>query len=124
MFRMTEIALLAIALSSVVSVTAAAQDQETGAIELDPGRGPALHTTTHHTAPVHARSLREPGPLRFYGGFNVAVGGHLQHEQRVRPYATYSDDRADPTVGFQLGGDYVLMDYFSIGGEMRFLWAK
>lgn len=111
MLRTTRIALLTAALTAM-SMTALAQDQETGEIVVDP------------TAPREAvraapkTPLNRPGPLRFYGGFSVAVRGERK-EKNV------TDSRnLDPTVGLQGGVDYVVMDYFAIGGETRFLWTK
>jgi hypothetical protein len=60
-------------------------------------------------------------PLRIYGGFHLAVGGDLQY-----PAGAFGNGAValDPTVGFQAGADYILHDYFSIGGETRALWFK
>lgn len=112
MLRITRIALLTSALSCAASMTASAQDQETGEVVIEPSR--------RATVPAAPRtSLERPGPLRFYGGFSVAVGGEIHDDD--------DDDSSinlDPTVGLQGGVEFVVMDYFSIGGEMRFLFPK
>jgi hypothetical protein len=115
MLRTTKTALLAALLAAAVSTGAAAQDQEAGDIRVDlpARRAPAREEPQLRTR----KQVGELGPLRFYGGFNVAIGGELK-----------IDDGGgldlDPTIGLQFGGDYVLHEYFSIGGETRFLWFK
>ncbi len=117
MLRMTKTALLALALCAATSVTALAQDQESGAIDVDlPARKKAEE-------PAPARSYAKPGPLRVYGGFNVAVGGNAKLTSDNAFLGTPSAS-LDPTIGLQGGMDYVLHDYFAIGGETRFLWWK
>ncbi|MDB4977271.1 MAG: hypothetical protein JWN48_5612, partial [Myxococcaceae bacterium] len=99
---------------------ALAQDQEAGDVRVDlpPRRRLAEPEPERRTR----ASVGSPGPLRVYGGFSLAVGGDRQIE---RPFlGGYASTSLDPTVGFQGGADYVLHDYFSIGGEMRFLWFK
>jgi hypothetical protein len=118
--KTTRTALLAAALAFGASTAAQAQDQETGEVVLDrPVRREA------RVEPAPRRALSEPGPLRVYGGFSVAVGGDWQGESEGR----FGFDREyaydlDPTLGLQGGVEYVVMDYFSIGGEMRFLFPK
>ncbi|MET0343973.1 MAG: hypothetical protein ABW252_23365 [Polyangiales bacterium] len=100
----------AIALWAGASTAAQAQDQESGEVILDrPAR---------RVEPSTRRSLGgRPGPLRFFGGFSLAVGGDLQVDDR-------DSAGLDPTIGLQGGVDYIVMDYFAIGGEMRFLFPK
>jgi len=173
MLRTMKTALLAASLVAAATVNAAAQDQESGEVELPPPAVEASPAESRREArksrkerkeakaearevkqekreekqekreeakeeareeaetddvvadePVAAsrsRSVGTPGPLRAYGGFNVAIGGK-------RAYSTALDIEGklplDPTVGFQGGADYIVMDYFSIGGEMRLLWTK
>ena len=112
MLRSTRIAMFIAALSSAASMTALAQDQETGEIVVDP----TARSETVRAAPK--TPLNRPGPLRFYGGFSVAVRGELKAKEER------DSNNLDPTIGIQAGVDYVLMDYFAIGGETRFLWAK
>jgi hypothetical protein len=119
MLRTTKAALLAVAMMAAAATTAAAQDQEAGDVRVDL---PPRKTEKRHDEPeIPTRAkVGSPGPLRFYGGFSVAVGGNRTEESPL-----FSRDLSlDPTVGFQGGADYVIMDYFSIGGEMRFLWTK
>lgn len=118
MLRMTKTALLALAMCTATSVTAAAQDQESGEIDVNlPERRKPVEE------PAPARTYGKPGPLRVYGGFAVAVGGDAKFDLDSGIGGTGSAD-LDPTVGLQGGADYVIMDYFSIGGEMRFWWWK
>ena len=115
MLRTARIALLTAVLSSAASMTALAQDQETGEIVVDP--------SARSAAPAaQKKSLIEPGPLRFYGGFSIAVRGEVWTEEEDS--GNESASNLDPTIGLQGGVDYVVMKYFSIGGEMRFLWPK
>jgi hypothetical protein len=117
MLRTTKTALLAALVVAAVSTQAAAQDQEAGDIRVDL---PARKAPVRDPDEPHIRSRHEVGavgPLRFYGGFSLAVGGELQ-------LSNYVSANLDPTVGLQFGADYVLHDYFSIGGETRFLWFK
>lgn len=89
--------------------TAQAQDQEAGEV--------VIERPLRRVEPRARRSYGRPGPLRVFGGFSLAVGGDLQVEGRDGP-------DLDATVGLQGGVDYVVMDYFAIGGEMRFLFPK
>jgi len=108
----TMLAMSALAMGALGSATAEAQDQETGAVDLD--NGPRRTTR----APVRGRAAAEPGPLRVYGGLSFAAGGEIKHED--------ADDGVElsSTIGFQAGVDFVVMDYFAIGAETRFLFPK
>jgi hypothetical protein len=121
MLRMTKNALLAGLLALAASAPAAAQDDpEAGDIRVDL---PARKEPVREETPARTRaSVGTPGPLRFYGGFNVAVGGDMQVESEQFPLGEIEAD-LDPTIGLQFGADYVLHRYFSIGGEMRFNWV-
>jgi hypothetical protein len=117
MLRTTKTAVLAALMLAAVSTQAAAQDQEAGDIRVDlPARKAAPRDQPHVRT---RRQVGDVGPLRFYGGFHVAVGGEVQIDRSF-----WNGLDADPTVGIQMGADYVLHDYFSLGGEMRFLWFK
>lgn len=61
------------------------------------------------------------GPLRFNAGFHLGLGGNMHAE--ADGFAGGDVDLA-VTPGLQLGADYVVMDYFSIGGELRLAWVK
>lgn len=116
MLRMTRIALMAGALLAT-SMSAAAQDQEEGDIDVDlPERKREVEPAPGES--MMKRSAQGIGPLRVYGGFSLSVGGELKGEE--------SDEGADleVTPGLQGGVEYVLHDYFSIGGEMRFLFPE
>lgn len=113
MLRMTKTGLLAAALALFASSAALAQDPEQGDIDVNL---PARKVEKQPEPITHFKG--RPGPLRVFGGFHLAVGGSLDDKN-----IAYSPD-LDPTVGLQGGADYVLHDYFAIGGEMRFLWWK
>ena len=118
MLRTTKTAVLAALMVAAVSSHAAAQeDPEAGDIRVDL---PARKAPVRDEPQIRSRKqVGDVGPLRLYGGFNVAVGG----EVKIEDYPFGGLD-SDPTVGLQLGADYVLHKYFSLGGEMRFLWFK
>lgn len=120
MLRMTKTALFAALMVAAVGTHAAAQDQEAGDIRVDL---PARKAPPREEPQFRKRSdVGAVGPLRLYGGFNLAVGGELQRESDL--FAVQVSPDLDPTVGLQFGVDYVLHDYFSIGGETRFLFFK
>lgn len=101
---------------------ARAQDQEAGDIRVDLPRRkaePVEPTITRTRA-----SVGSPGPLRIYGGFSLAVGGDAQVSTNIGNLSGNGRGPLDPTIGIQAGADYVLGDYFSIGGETRLLWSK
>jgi hypothetical protein len=115
MLRMTKTGLLAFALvvSASATTTLAQDDPEAGDIETNlPERKKPVEPESR------PRYSGKPGPLRVYGGISLAFGGELKGEE--------FDEGADldPTVGLQGGADYVMHEYFSIGGETRFLWWK
>lgn len=116
MLRMTKTGLLAFALvmSASATTTLAQDDPEAGDIDtnLPPRQEPV------DPEPARPRYNGKPGPLRVYGGFSLAFGGELKPERFDDGYDL------DPTVGLQGGVDYVMSDYFSIGGETRFLFWK
>jgi hypothetical protein len=98
-----------------LSGTASAQDvaaQETGAVE-------ASTTTPVASADAPAGSAINPGKLRILGGLHFGGGGELRSDPEVGPT---SEDSLRPIVGLQAGADYVMMDYFAIGGEFRLSW--
>jgi hypothetical protein len=126
MLRTIKATLLTAGLLAAVSTTVAAQDQEAGDINVNlPPRKVEVRED-----PIPSRSsVGEPGPLRVYGGVSVALGGSRNYDfdsefaETLEELLNRNSD-LDATLGFQGGADYVVMDYFSIGGEMRFLWTK
>jgi hypothetical protein len=120
MLRTTKAALLAVAMTAAAATTAAAQDQEAGDVRVD--LPPRKAERRHDEPEIPSREkVGTPGPLRVYGGVSIAVGG--ERSEQIDGFPAVGLD-LDPTLGFQGGVDYVIMDYFSIGGEMRFLWSK
>lgn len=111
------------------SQLAQAQDQEEGPVELAPTpqevSPPPVQASVSSSGSLETRgSARrigtEPaGALRVYAGFRLGVGGG------VKPTEPDQDliQTAKATPGLQIGVDYVVMDYFAIGGETRLAWA-
>jgi hypothetical protein len=124
MFRTMKATLLTAGLLAAVSATAAAQDQEAG--DIDVNLPPRKVEVREDPIPTRS-SVGEPGPIRVYGGVSVALGGSRNYDfdsELDNIFENLPNTDLDPTLGFQGGADYVVMDYFSIGGEMRFLWTK
>jgi hypothetical protein len=98
------------AATCAMASAASAQDlaaQETGAVETS--------TSTVHTDAPGGGSI-SPGKLRILGGLHFGGGGDL----RVDPDGGGSSEASlAPQVGLQAGVDYVMMDYFALGGELR-----
>ena len=91
--------------------TASAQDlaaQETGAVETS--------TATVHTDAPGGGTI-SPGKLRILGGLHFGGGGDLRADPDGG--GGTSEDALSPHVGLQAGVDYVMMDYFALGGELR-----
>lgn len=61
-------------------------------------------------APSRPTSI--PGPLTVYGGVRIGAGGEADYDQGA-------SDELIATLGLQAGADYVIMDYFALGGELR-----
>lgn len=116
MLRMTKTGLLAVVLAMAASTTALAQDPEEG--DIDVNLPPRKVEVEPESKP---RMTGTPGPLRIYGGFNLALGG--SHKWKDEDGDEHDDNLA-PTAGLQAGADWVMGEYVSIGGEMRFLWWK
>jgi len=121
MLRMMQGCVLAasmLATAALGTATARAQDQETGEVDLDrTSRGSSSRRASRSSSTDHPA----PGPLRLYGGLSIAAGGELKLDD-----ADFDEGGSElfPTIGFHAGADFVLMDYFSIGGETRFLFFK
>jgi hypothetical protein len=66
--------------------------------------------------------VKEPGPgkLRLFVGPRLGLGGTF-HPKGFSPDRIYA---AAPTLGAQLGADYVLMKYFALGLETRLSWLE
>jgi Outer membrane protein beta-barrel domain len=99
---------LAAGLFAASDAAAQGAPQEEGAVEL---------TVAPRSAPI-ARRSGPVGPLRFFGGFRLGVGGQFVNMDGPGNF----DAKATP--GLQAGVDYVVMDYFAIGGETRLNWVK
>jgi hypothetical protein len=118
-----------------------AQDPEEGAVDLnetskpapEPRGAPAWESPPREGgfdnedvrsgsgAKEEEEKVKEPGPgkLRLYGGARLGVGGGFK-PKGFKP-GLYS---AAPTPGAQLGADYLLIKYFSLGLETRLSWIK
>jgi Outer membrane protein beta-barrel domain len=99
---------LAAGLFAASGAAAQGAPQEEGAVEL---------TVAPRSAPI-ARRSGPVGPLRIFGGFRLGVGGQFVNMDGP------GEADAKATPGLQAGVDYVVMDYFAIGGETRLNWAK
>jgi hypothetical protein len=113
-------ALYALCAASVcaLSAPALAQDdaaQETGAVAV------SADTDGVGSSSVGSSSGRGAvGPLRINVGLHLGLGGDLKLE--ADEGGGESEDDLLVTPGLQAGADYVVMDYFSIGGELRLSW--
>jgi hypothetical protein len=104
---------LVVTAACALASPASAQDQETGAVSVSASAsGPRVGSNRSYSA-SHA------GRLRILGGLHFGGGG----EYDIDP-GNVDDWDLDPLVGIQAGVDYVLMDYFAIGGELRLTWWK
>jgi hypothetical protein len=110
--------LFAFALCASGSATAFAQDeaeQEEGVVEL------SADTNTQVGEPV-GPTASPRGPLSVYGGLRLGFGGNLHTE--IDDTGFDGDDDMLATIGLQGGADYILMDYFAVGGELRLAWLN
>lgn len=106
---------LGAALAAAMSSGAAAQGnpQEEGAVEYT-----ASPRASRYSGRTHHSSSGPGGPLRVYGGIRLDVAGNFVYMDAP------VDRHADPTIAFQGGVDYLLHEYFALGGEMRFNFVK
>jgi hypothetical protein len=99
--------------AAVLALTGAASAQDTAAQETG-----AVETTSSVStaAPASSASIN-PGKLRILGGIHFGGGGDL----RVDPDGGggTAEFSLAPVVGLQAGVDYVMMQYFALGGELR-----
>ena len=106
--------LFAFALCMSGTVTAMAQDdatQEEGVVELS--------SETSAEVGADGSSVNARGPLSFYAGFRLGVGGDIT----VDPDGGDEfDDDLLATPGLQFGADYVIWDYVAVAGELRLSW--
>lgn len=107
------------AAACVLSSSALAQDaqQETAAVTVS-----ADSSSSSGPPPAASHSNgADPGKLRILGGLHFGGGGEV-HVDPEGPGSAEADLR--PLVGLQAGVDYVLMEYFALGGELRLTWWK
>jgi hypothetical protein len=113
---------LALVVASAVARPALAEEaaQESGAVTLS-----ANASAPANTSQPHARPRGSVGDLRILAGMHFGFGGelHVDVENNIGITAQNEPD-LDPTVGLQAGVDYVLMEYFAIGGELRLSWWR
>jgi len=97
-----------------LSSTAVAQDaaQETGEVAV---------TSSRTGGGGHSGAV---GPLRFNAGMHLGFGGGARFKIEAGDVEDETTGDLAVTPGLQAGADYVLMDYFSIGGELRLAWVK
>lgn len=123
----TALALLA---ACVLPGTALAQEasQETGAVSLSADANASAETTSAPAqAPVQHAEPRSSaiGKWRILAGLHFGFGGELSTDVDTGfGLVTGNDPDLEPTIGLQAGVDYLLMDYFALGGELRLSWWK
>lgn len=107
MFRTVCRAALCAGLVAGVASAASAQDEEDTYLgnEADLEGDPELGEVSHAPTSI-------PGPLTVFGGVRLGLGGEAQADPG-------GEDDMISTLGLQGGADYVIMDYFAIGGELR-----
>jgi hypothetical protein len=113
---------LALVVASAVARPAVADEaaQESGAVTLS-----ANASAPASTSAAHARPRGSVGDLRILAGMHFGFGGELDvNVEDGIGIAARNEPDLDPTVGLQAGVDYVLMDYFAIGGELRLSWWR
>lgn len=103
---------LVVTAACALASPASAQDQETGAVTVSASASGPRVGSSRSGGGSHA------GNLRIFGGLHFGGGGELE----IDPGNTDWD--LDPHVGIQAGVDYVLMQYFALGGELRLTWWK
>ena len=113
---------LAMIAACAVSSPALADEaaQETGAVAISADANASANTTAPH-ASHSRRHSNGVGNLRFLAGMHFGFGGNLEVD--ADNGLDFNDD-LDPTIGLHGGVDYVLMDYFALGGELRLSWWK
>lgn len=117
--RKTMNTLFAFALCTSGSATAFAQDeadQEEGVVELN------ANADAQVGEPAGPTSASPRGPLSVYGGLRLGFGGNINFKDDDTD--AEADDDMLATIGLQGGADYVLMDYFAVGGELRLAWLN
>jgi hypothetical protein len=122
-------AALALLVASTLPGTALAQDatQETGAVSLSGDANASAQTTS---APPQAEVQQAApraavGKWRILAGLHFGFGGELSTDVDTGfGLVTGNDPDLEPTIGLQAGVDYLLMEYFAIGGELRLSWWK
>lgn len=106
---------LALLAASALSSPALADDaaQETGAV--------SISANANASGPRYSARRSNVGDLRIHAGLHFGFGGELE----VDPERGFDvEEDLDPTIGTQVGVDYVLMEYFALGGELRLSWWK
>lgn len=111
---MRTLGVLAVTAACALASPAWAQDQETGAVSVSASAsGPRASSSRGGS--------RHAGKLRINGGLHFGGGGEWELDSEG---PGGFEDNLDPLVGLQAGVDYVLMEYFALGGEMRLTWWR
>lgn len=103
---------LVVTAACALASPASAQEQETGAVSVSASASGPRVGSSRSGGGSHAGKLRIAGGLHFGGG----------GEYDIDPGT--GDWDLDPLVGIQAGVDYVLLEYFALGGELRLTWWK
>jgi hypothetical protein len=114
---------LAVVIAGALSSPALADEaaQESGAVTL-PAADNSAPAPAARRAPPRGGSI---GNLRIHAGMHFGFAGELDVDaDQPLNIITSRDPDLKPTVGLHGGVDYVLMDYFALGGELRLSWWK
>jgi hypothetical protein len=118
---------LAFVAGCALSSTALAQDPETGAVSLSADANASANTSAPPPAPPaeHAPARSGVGPWRIHAGLHFAFAGDLDTDVDTGfGLVTPNAPDLEPTIGLHAGVEYLLMEYFALGGELRLSWWK
>jgi hypothetical protein len=118
---------LAFVAAGALSSAALAQDPETGAVSLSADANASANTSpAPAAAPVHHAAPRAGvGPWRIMAGLHFGFGGELDVDVDTGfGLISANDPDLEPTIGLHAGAEYLLMEYFALGGELRLSWWK
>ena len=105
---------LVVTAACALASPALAQDQETGAVSVSASAsGPRASSS-------RGGSARNPGRIRINAGLHFGGGG----EWELDGEGGGGEADMDPHVGLQAGAEYILFEYFALGGELRLTWWK
>lgn len=110
-----------------LSSTALAQDPETAPVSLSADTNASANTSAPSAAPLpyRARPRGEVGPWRIMTGMHFGFAGELDTDVPAGVLLLIPEaPDLEPTIGLHAGVEYLLMEYFALGGELRLSWWK